>query len=132
MPRSPRLVGDRLWPLNSGRTELGFLDLRRGNWEQVLTLPGYPRGLAIVDQWAVIGLSSARDTVSDEADGGAVAGIVVADLFKGEIAHRLTIDAPVREITDLALLQGVRRPGLVGFRSPEIMRQVKIGDDVEL
>ncbi|MGE0256481.1 MAG: TIGR03032 family protein [Alphaproteobacteria bacterium] len=132
MPRSPRLVGDRLWLLNSGRTELGFLDLRRGNWEQVLTLPGYPRGLTIVDQWAVIGLSATRDTVADGGEGEAVAGIVVADLFKGEIAHRLTIDAPVREINDIALLPGVRRPGMVGFRSPEIMRQVKIGDDAEL
>lgn len=57
---------------------------------------------------------------------------MIADLFKGEIAHRLTIDAPVREINDIALLPGILRPGMVGFRSPEIMRQIKIGEDAKL
>ena len=132
MPRSPVMVGDRLWLLNAGRTELGFLDLRRGSWEQVLTLPGYPRGLAILDQWAVIGLSTPRDAVTDDGDAASLAGIVVADLFKGEIAHRLTLDPPIREINDLTVLPGVRQPGLIGFRSEEILRQIKVGEPAEL
>ena len=61
MPHSPRLHDGRLWLLNSGTGELGFVDPSAGRFEPVAFCPGYARGLAFVGDYAVIGLSLARE-----------------------------------------------------------------------
>ena len=49
MPHSLRWYGDRLWLLNSGTGELGYLDAATGAFEPVVFCPGYLRGFALVD-----------------------------------------------------------------------------------
>src|SRR5688572_22956696 len=56
MPHSPRLHGGRLWLLNSGTGEFGWVDPASGRFEPVAFCPGYARGLAFVGGRAVIGL----------------------------------------------------------------------------
>lgn len=60
MPHSPRWYQDKLWLLNSGRGELGYVDLETGNFEAVTFCPGYVRGLAFWQNWAIVGLSKPR------------------------------------------------------------------------
>src|SRR5690606_19306850 len=60
MPHSPRVFRDQLWVLNSGRGDFGYVDLQRGRLEPVAFCPGYARGLAFVDRFAIIGLSRPR------------------------------------------------------------------------
>jgi uncharacterized protein (TIGR03032 family) len=60
MPHSPRWYQDKLWLLNSGRGELGYVDLDTGKFEAITFCPGYVRGLAFWQNWAIVGLSKPR------------------------------------------------------------------------
>ena len=64
MPHSPRLHRGRLWLLNSGTGELGFVELPNdggmGRFEPVAFCPGFLRGLAFSGRYAFVGLSRPR------------------------------------------------------------------------
>ena len=136
MPHSPRVVGGRLFVLNSGAGEFGTVDLASGKFEPVCFCPGYARGLAIHGHFAVIGLSTCREnrTFSGLPLDDALAqkgaqprcGLLVVDLRSGDVVHSLTIEGVVRELYDVALLPGVRMPSALGFKSEEIRRTITI------
>lgn len=136
MPHSPRLHNGRLWLLNSGTGEFGFVDLAPGGFEAIAFCPGYARGLAFVENHAVIGLSLGREdrTFSglalDQAlkahNVDARCGVIVVDLVRGDVAHWVRIEGVVRELYDVAVLPNVRRPCLIGFKGDEIRRIISI------
>jgi uncharacterized protein (TIGR03032 family) len=62
MPHFPRLYRGKLWLLDSGRGQFGYVDLERGLFEPVAFCAGYARGLAFHGGYAVVGGSrSARE-----------------------------------------------------------------------
>ncbi len=61
MPHSPRLYRDKLWLLDSGRGQFGYVDLDRGAFEPVAFCHGYARGLAFHGDYAIVGISRARE-----------------------------------------------------------------------
>ena len=128
MPHSPRWHEGRLWLLNSGEGELGWVDPAMARFVPVAHCAGFARGLAFVGQYAVVALSRLRDT----RPGGVMAGIALArrlkerrsfqrcglhiyDLAAGKLAHWLHIDGPVTELYDVAYLPGIARPYTAGF-----------------
>ena len=107
MPHSPRIYGDRLWVLNSGKGELTAVDLNSGQQEMIIALPGYTRGLAIVDQYAFVGLSKIRETaifgnlpICDRFD-DLQCGVVVVDLQARKMISCLKFKSGVDEIFDV-------------------------------
>jgi hypothetical protein len=52
----------------------------------------------------------------------------VIDLRTGDIVHSLAIEGVVEELYDVAVIPGVRNPAMIGFRSDEIRRVIRIGD----
>jgi uncharacterized protein (TIGR03032 family) len=62
MPHSPRMHAKQLYLLNSGHGALCRVDLQSGVLEQVATVPGYTRGLALHDRFAFVGLSKIRES----------------------------------------------------------------------
>ena len=56
MPHSPRLHGGKLWLLNSGEGQFGWVDTSTGTFNPIAFCPGYPRGLASVGKYDLIGL----------------------------------------------------------------------------
>ncbi len=136
MPHSPRVHGDKLWLLNSGTGELGFADRERGRFEPVAFCPGFLRGLAFLGDFAVVGLSKARqertftglalDERLREKDAEARCGLWVIDTKSGVVAHWLELDGVVLELYDVQVLPGVRRPTALGFKSDEIQRLITI------
>lgn len=60
MPHSPRFHKGALYVLDSGKGDLLKIDPKSGDIEVVAFLPGYARGLAFIDNCAVIGLSLPR------------------------------------------------------------------------
>ncbi|MGK7890241.1 MAG: TIGR03032 family protein, partial [Leptolyngbyaceae cyanobacterium] len=58
MPHSPRWYQGKLWLLNSGTGELGYLD--DNQFQPVIFCPGFVRGLAFWKNFAVVGLSKLR------------------------------------------------------------------------
>ena len=136
MPHSPRLHEGRLFVLNSGAGEFCSVDFASGKFEPVCFCPGYARGLAIVGNFAVIGLSTCREnrTFSGLPLDAALAaknvqprcGLQVVDLRTGDVVHSLTITGLVRELYDVAILPGVRAPSALGFKTEEIRRTITI------
>jgi Domain of unknown function (DUF4915) len=137
MPHSPRWYKDKLWLLNSGRGEFGYLDLERGVFEAVAFCPGYLRGLSFCGDFAVVGISKPRhnktfsglalDEQLQAKQAEARCGLLVIDLRSGDIVHSLRIEGVVEELYDVQVLPGVRRPMAIGLKTDEIRRVISIG-----
>ncbi|HSP96779.1 MAG TPA: TIGR03032 family protein, partial [Candidatus Dormibacteraeota bacterium] len=136
MPHSPRVHRERLWVLNSGAGELGWVDRSRGRFEPIAFCPGFLRGMAFAGDYAIVGLSQSRrertfaglalDQRLKEKDAEARCGLWVIDLRSGTVVHWLQLDGVVIELYDVAVLPGVRRPMALGFQSDEIQRIITI------
>lgn len=138
MPHSPRVYRDRLWLLNSGAGMLGSVDRAGGPFVPLAFCPGYLRGLAFSGDYAVVGLSRPRhdktfaglaleqELAQRRAD--ARCGLHVIDLRTGDTIHWVRVEGLVSELYDVAVLPGVTRPTLFGFKSDEIQRTISIGD----
>ena len=137
MPHSPRLHNGRLWLLNSGTGEFGWIDPKTGRFESVAFCPGYMRGLSFVGDFALVGLSLPRDNRTfnglalNEAliarGAEARCAILVIDLRTGDTVHWVRFTGVVQELYDVAAIPGVRRPSAIGFRSDEIRRVITVG-----
>lgn len=139
MPHSPRWYRDKLWLLNSGTGEFGYVDLERGVFEPVAFCPGYQRGLAFHSDFAVVGISQPRhnktfsglplDEKLQAKQAEPRCGLLVIDLRSGDVVHSLRLEGVVLELYDVVALPGVRRPMAIGFKSDEIRRLLTIGTD---
>ena len=120
MPHSPRLIGDRLWVLNSGRGEVAAVDAAAGEVTPVVQLPGYTRGFAANGPLGFVGLSKIRETSTfgglpiAESDQELVCGVGVVDLQSGRQVAAFQFLSGVDEIFDVQLLPGVRFPAVHG------------------
>jgi uncharacterized protein (TIGR03032 family) len=138
MPHSPRWYRDKLWLLNSGQGEFGWVEPATGKFEAVAFCPGYARGLTFVGQYAVIGLSRPREAtfhglaLDDELTrrrAEARCGLIVVDLDSGDIVHWLRIEGTVHELYDVVTLPGVARPKALGFKTNEIRHNICFESD---
>ncbi|MEJ6483305.1 TIGR03032 family protein [Nostoc punctiforme UO1] len=137
MPHSPRWYQDKLWLLNSGTGDFGYVDLERGSFEPVAFCPGYMRGCAFHGNFAIVGISQPRhnktfsglplDEKLQQKNVEPRCGLLVIDLRTGDIVHSLRIEGAVLELYDVVALPGVRRPMAIGFKSDEIRRMVTMG-----
>lgn len=118
MPHSPRVGHNRLWVLNSGLGELMMVDISSGQMEAVVSLPGYPRGLALAGQFAFVGLSKARETATfgnlPISDRTLKCGVAIVDLQAGKQIGLLEFQSGVDEIFDVQVLPGIRNPFFSG------------------
>ena len=137
MPHSPRWYRDKLWVLNSGCGEFGFVDAVRGTFQPLTFCPGYLRGLAFVGDWALVTLSLPRQRTfaglplnERLQQRGAVAqcGIYVIDLKTGHVMHTVRLEGLVTELYDVVVLPGITRPKALGFKTTEIERMVLIDE----
>ena len=131
MPHSPRWYRGKLWLLNSGSGELGWLDGDR--FTPVTFCPGFVRGLAFVGDYALVGLSKLRSTSFGGlaleqrlADAGesSQCGLLVIDITTGAVVHSLHIDGAVEELFDVVVLPEVQRPRALGFQGDDIDRLI--------
>lgn len=138
MPHSPRWYQDKLWLLNSGTGDFGYADLKSGTFQPIAFCPGYLRGLAFHNNYAIVGISRSRHTKTlsglalddklEAKDTSARCGLLVIDLKSGDIVHSLNIEGVVNELYDVAVLPKTRRPMAIGFRNDEIRRVITIGN----
>ncbi len=137
MPHSPRRYRDKLWLLDSGRGQFGYLDLSTGKFQDVAFVPGYPRGLTFVGDYAVIGVSKPRyetftglplDAELARRNTQAQCGLFVVDLQSGKVAHWLRAEGSIVELYEVIALPNVRRPKAFGFQSDEIRYNVWFPD----
>ncbi|MEZ5983448.1 MAG: TIGR03032 family protein [Parvularculaceae bacterium] len=139
MPHSPRWRDGKVWILNAGSGELGFVDPDTGSFTAVAFCPGFLRGLHFLGDFAIATMSLPRGNRTFEglpleqklAAAGADprCGVAVIDLRSGDLVHWLRIEGVVTELFDAVLLQGVKRPAAIGFRSDEVRRVLSIAPD---
>ena len=144
MPHSPRWHAGKLWLLNSGTGELGFIEGER--FQPLCFLPGFARGLAFVGEGAgscaVVGLSKLRSpqftglpleqSLNALGQPGGCCGLRVIDLATGNILHSLDLPEPIDELFDVVALHGVRQPRALGLQSEDIHCLVKLPGQVQL
>jgi len=142
MPHSPRVYRDKLWVLNSGTGHFGFIDRDKGCFESVAFCPGYQRGLSFHGDYAIIGLSKQRENRTfsgldldqnlEQAQVDPRCGLHVIDLRTGDAVHWVRIEGVVSELYDVVTLPGIRQPEALGFRTDEIRRVLRVGEEQSL
>lgn len=139
MPHSPRWHRGRIWLLNAGRGELGWVPETGGAFTPVASLPGFARGLAFVGDHAVIGLSQPRHGHFDDlplgtrldADGVEPwCGIAVIDLRHGQLVHWLRFEGIITELFDVQIIPDTQRPTALGFREETIHREIFLPPEI--
>ncbi len=136
MPHSPRWHRGKLWLLNSGSGEFGYIELLSGRFTPVTFCAGYMRGLFFHGDFALVGLSKPRhnntfsglplDENLKSRKVEARCGVQVIDLRTGDAVHWLRIHGIVEELYDVITLPGVHRPMALGFKTDEIQRVISI------
>ncbi|MDB9493448.1 TIGR03032 family protein [Spirulina major CS-329] len=137
MPHSPRLYHDRLWVLNSGTGEFGYIDPIWQRFEAIAFCPGYLRGLAFHKDWAIVGTSKPRgdrtfsglalDDQLTAKNAEAVCGLMIINLKTGNIDHWIQLEGVITELYDVQVLPGVIRPMALGFKTDEICTLITMG-----
>lgn len=140
MPHSPRVYRDQLWLLDSGTGYFGRVDRAKGQFEPLTFCPGYLRGLSFIGDFALVGLSQCRENRTFQGlaldsnlkshDAEAHCGLGVIDLRSGDLVHWMWLEGVVRELYDVVVLPGVRRPSALGFKTDEIRRTVSMPPSV--
>ena len=130
MPHSPRWNDGKLWVLNSGKGQFGYIDFtvtKEDGGEEYYPfvsccfIPGYLRGLSFIDnRYAVIGSSDDRheQTFQDlelgetlKAKGTtAKCGIHIVDLKTFDIIHEMRFEKPITELYDVVVVPNTIRP----------------------
>lgn len=141
MPHSPRLHAEfpaRIWLVNAGSGYFGYVDVAEGKFVEVAFCPGFCRGMAFVGRYALVGLSAARENRTFQGlpldenlmakDAEARCAIHVINLDTGATEHWLRIEGVVRELYDVIALRGIARPSLLGFKTDEIRRMLRVDE----
>ena len=118
MPHSPRVVNGKLYCLLSAAEKLVEINPETGEVTEVAHIPGFVRGMTMVQDYAFIATSKLRQNSSTFkhlkiAQNADVASIVAVHLPTGAIAGKLTYLASVDEIYDLLAVPGLKRPNLL-------------------
>ncbi|MEH2367452.1 TIGR03032 family protein [Nostoc sp.] len=135
MPHSPRWYQGKLWLLNSGTGELGYLDVGQAanKFVPIAFCPGFVRGLAFWNNVALVGLSKLRSRSFTglpleerlAAQGQeAQCGLMLIDLNTGKTLHWLHLDGVVQELFDVVVLPGVVHPRAIGLQNEDIERLI--------
>lgn len=134
MPHSPRFHEGRLWLLNSGTAELGWVE--NGRFISICTFQGFPRGLAMIDHYAVVGISKLRapqllglplqDRLIADGVPSGFCGLRVVDILSGDVIQSLDLPDPIDELFDVVILPGARRPRAIGLHDDEIHNLIKL------
>jgi uncharacterized protein (TIGR03032 family) len=117
LPHSPRLVGQRLFVLESGEGRVLTVDRQSGHADLVADLPGFVRGLADRDGILFVGLSNVRDTERGASlpisqNRSLVTGVAAIDAASGRALGQMRFFGEPREVFALAVIPSVRRAGL--------------------
>lgn len=136
MPHSPRWYQGKLWLLNSGTGEFGYI--ADGRFEPITFCPGYLRGLSFIGDFAIVGLSLSRGNKTfaelpieaklQAKQASPRCGLSIIDLRTGDLVHHLRIEGVVEELYDVVVLPNVRRPQAIGIKNDEIRRVISVED----
>ena len=127
MPHSPRIWGDAIYLLESGRGYLVRIDRQSGKREDMTFCPGFARGMAFVSHYAVVTVSLSRQAnfgglpidATMKANGASPrCGLLVIDLRNGDIVQWFRFRGDVTELFDVGVITNIRCPRGIGPLAP--------------
>lgn len=130
MPHSPRVVGDKVFLLDSGRGYIVEVDINDGSRRNIAFVPGFMRGLEIHDGFAMVTLSKPRygtfaglDLDAELQARGQTpwCGVVIVDLSTGQLVEWFRLEGDITELFDVAALPSIAAPMSLGPNSNELM-----------
>jgi uncharacterized protein (TIGR03032 family) len=139
MPHSPRVIGEQVYALDSGRGQLIRIDPSSGAKADIAFCPGFLRGLAIHNGHAVVTLSKPRDgtfkhlSLDGELasrDAEAWCGILIVNLASGDIVEWIRLEGHITELFDVTVLPAVICPMSVGPDTAEIHNAISFDPDL--
>ena len=122
MPHSPRWHAGSWWLCNSGHGALVRFDSASDRCDEFCALPGFARGLALVGNHALVGLSRIRRKHVLDAPPvrsrhrQLVAGVALVDLRSAKMVGILEFVRGGNEVYEVAFLPRIKAPNLI--RSP--------------
>lgn len=141
MPHSPRIWGDALYVLESGRGWLVRIDRQTGKRWDLTFCPGFARGVAFVSHYAVVSLSLPRyadfgglplDQAMKARGAAPRCGLLIIDLRHGDIVQWFQLRGDVTELFDVGIIANIRCPRGIGPNAPgleEAMRGEEMDDN---
>src|SRR5205085_9448487 len=117
MPHSSRAHRGAVWFLNSGSGHLCRIDLQAGHRENVAFCPGFLRGLAFVEHFAVVTLSLPRhgrfqglelDEQLSRRRATPWCGLAILDTRNGDVVEWLRLGGEFSELFDVAVVPATR------------------------
>jgi len=133
MPHSPRVFGDTLYALDSGRGQIISVDAASGAKTDIAFCPGFLRGLSIHDGHAIVTVSKPRngtfnglllDGEMKARDAEPWCGILVINLASGGIVEWIRLEGHISELFDVVAMPGVRCPMSLGPATVEIQNSI--------
>jgi uncharacterized protein (TIGR03032 family) len=131
MPHSPRFYKNDLMVLLSAAGEFGRIDTTTGKYETVTKLNAFVRGLAIVGDFAFIGVSKLRQNSStfkdlEIAKLSSWSGVSIVHIPSGAVAAQLQYLASVDEIYDIQILPNASRPNILNHYTEDYKKALSI------
>lgn len=136
MPHSPRVADGKLYALDSGRGQLIRVNPATGAKENIAFCPGFLRGLALHNGFAVVTASKPRDGSFKELelereiarrDGEPWCGVFVIDLRTGDLVDWIRLEGEIAELFDVAIMPDRVCPMSLGVDTTEIQNTITIG-----
>jgi uncharacterized protein (TIGR03032 family) len=139
MPHSPRWHNGKLWLLNAGTGQLGWVDFEKKSFVPHAFVPGFARGLSIIGNVAAVGLSKPRnqrfeglqlDAELKKRDADPWCGVQIISLTNGDVLNWIRFEGDITEIFDISFLPNVKHPMMIGLRTAEIRDLITFESDV--
>lgn len=141
MPHSPREGPDgKLYAVDSGRGFLVEVDKQTGDLRDVAFCPGFLRGLAIINGFALVTVSKPRygkfesmpiadEMVNRHLD--PICAVLVIDMARGEIVEWLRLEGDVQELFTVELIPGIKCPMVVGPTTEEFADTITFAPEIQ-
>lgn len=139
MPHSPRVEGNHVYALDSGRGQIIRIDPKTGTRADIAFCPGFLRGMAIHNGHAIVTVSKPRDGTFKglaldgtlgERDAEPWCGVLVVNLGSGDIVEWIRLDGHITEMFDVAAIPGVKCPMSLGPGTLEIQNTVTFDPEI--
>ena len=138
MPHSPRVTPEGIYLLDSGRGQIARVDPKTGAKTDIAFCPGFLRGLAIHNGYAIATVSLPRDgafgglQLQDELkkrDGEPWCGVCIVDLRTGDLVEWIRLNGAIKELFDVTVIPEVRCPMALGVQSTDIQSLISFDPD---
>jgi uncharacterized protein (TIGR03032 family) len=137
MPHSPRVHGNAVLALDSGRGQIIRIDPETGAKTDIAFCPGFLRGMALHNGHALVTVSKPRNgTFTGLALDGEIrdaepwCGVLVVDVASGSIVEWIKLEGFITELFDVAVLPGVRCPMSIGPETLEIRSTITFDEAI--